>query len=104
MICTYCGQMGHTAAHCPRRRGYAVAWSVLAIMLGVLMAACASLPAKPSGIRPPAARLMAPPKPLPTVKAGDDLVEKYIELAEDAAEDKARLKSLQGYVRTLRGK
>jgi hypothetical protein len=44
---------------------------------------------------------MVPPKPMPTLKAGDDLVVKHAELRRDAATEKDRLRRLQRYVKTI---
>lgn len=68
--------------------------------LALLLAGCASgLPTEP-----PAPWMMAKPKPLTDVKAGDDIVQKYAELRRDAGKDKSRVRGLQAYVKTLLSK
>ena len=68
------------------------------VMISIL-AGCAT-PA-PSQLEPPAKALMVPPKPLQTLKAGDDLVAKHAELRRDAATEKDRLRRLQKWVKTV---
>lgn len=64
------------------------------------LAGCAS-PFAPSQLEPPAKALMVPPKALPDLKAGDDLVKKHQELRREAATDKSKLRRLQKYVSTV---
>lgn len=63
----------------------------------LLLAGCAGGPAT----EPPAPWMMAKPKPLSDIKAGDDIVEKYAELRRDAGRDKGQIRGLQSYVRTI---
>ena len=69
----------------------------LIALLGLITAGCAGgIPTEP-----PAAWMMAKPKPLADVKPGDDIVEKYAELRRDAGKDKSQIRGLQAYVRTV---
>lgn len=64
-----------------------------------VLAGCAT-PA-PSQLEPPAKALMVPPKPMPTLKAGDDLVHKHAELRRQYSTEAGKLTRLQRYVRTI---
>ena len=53
---------------------------------------------------PPPARCLRPAKPLEDVKPGDDLVGKHAELRRDKAEDAAKLRCTQSWVRAVLNK
>jgi hypothetical protein len=96
MICALCGSHRHTAPHCILNRKWV---TPPAIALMALLGGCATPTAT---TEPPSARLMTPPDPLPEVKAGSDLVVDHLKLRKQYAREASRLRSLQGYVRTLR--
>lgn len=53
---------------------------------------------------PPPARCLRPATPLGDIKPGDDLVPKYAELRRDKAEDAAKLRCTQAWVKAVLGK
>ena len=75
----------------------------IVIIASVLAAGCSQSVPPPSRITPPSARLMEPPAALAEVKPGSDLVVEHLKLRKQYLTETARLKSLQGYVRTTRG-
>jgi hypothetical protein len=46
---------------------------------------------------------MTPPEPAGQVKRGDDLIVEHLKLRRQYFRETARLRSLQGYVKTVRG-
>lgn len=75
----------------------------IVIIASVLVAGCSQSVPPTSQIMPPSARLMEPPAALEEVKPGSDLVVEHLKLRKQYLNETARLKSLQGYVRTIRG-
>lgn len=68
------------------------------ILIGFgMIAGCASAPPT----EPPAPWMMAKPKPISDIKAGDDIIEKYAELRRDAGKDKSQIRGLQSYVKAI---
>lgn len=96
-LCTLCTKTGRTAGQCPLNRRWASA-AVLAV--SAIMAGCATPMAPPA---PPSARLMAPPAPVAEPKSGSDLVVEHLKLRQQYYRETARLRSLQSYVRVVRG-
>jgi len=96
-MCTLCGSARHTAPRCILNRK----WVTPPVMAMVsLLAGCATGLPPPA---PPSARLMTPPEPAGQVKPGDDLVLAHLKLRQQYFRETARLRSLQGYVKTSRG-
>jgi hypothetical protein len=67
-----------------------------------MLAGCAS--PIPSKIEPPAAVLLAPPAKIPDVKAGDDLVQKHVELRRLYLTESGKYRRLQRWANTVLGK
>jgi hypothetical protein len=65
-----------------------------------VLTGCASS-VNPSQIEPPAKALLVPPRPLPAIKAGDDLVQKHADLRRSYSSETSKLVRLQRYVRTI---
>ena len=76
---------------------------VIIILASIVVAGCSQSTPPPSRITPPSARLMEPPAKMDDVKPGSDLVVEHLKLRKQYLTETARLKSLQGYVRTTRG-
>lgn len=72
----------------------------LIVLCCALFAGCAGT-VVPSQLEPPAKALMVPPKPLPAVKAGDDLVQIHMKLRRSYSTEADKLRRLQKYVRTV---
>ena len=45
--------------------------------------------------------MMAKSKPIPDVKSGDDIIEKYAELRSEAGKDKSKVRGLQACTRAM---
>lgn len=71
------------------------------IAVTVFLAGCAPDPTPDKLIGPPK-YLMAPPKPFPTMKDGDDAVAKLAEAAEAHNRNARKIRGLQGYIKTVR--
>jgi hypothetical protein len=71
------------------------------VLLFALLTGCAG--PIPSKIEPPAAVLLSPPAKIPDVKAGDDLVQKHVELRRLYLTESGKYRRLQRYVRTVLG-
>jgi len=84
---------------------FASLWrSSRAALVCLVLAGCAANPVPPSQIDPPSARLMALPAALPKLAEGDDLVQAHASLRASYGRETGKLRSLQGYVKTLLGK
>jgi hypothetical protein len=55
----------------------------------------------PSQLEPPAKILLVSPKPLPTIKAGDDLVQRHADLRRSYSTETDRYRRLQRWVKTV---
>ena len=77
--------------------------SIVLVAMAAAMGGCAKGMAPPSKILGPSPRLMAPPAPTPEIKAGSDLVVEHLKLRQQYNRETSRLRSLQGYVKTVRG-
>jgi len=97
MMCTLCGSGRHTAPRCIL---YRKLWAPLAMAMAALLTGCATTMPP---VDPPCARLMTPPEPAGQVKRGDDLIVEHLKLRRQYFRETARLRSLQGYVKTVRG-
>jgi hypothetical protein len=74
--------------------------TLFVVCCAYLLAGCAGS-VNPSQLEPPAAALLAHPKPLADPKAGDDLVVLHKQLRGQYATEASKLKRLQKYVRTI---
>ncbi len=72
------------------------------IVAALVVGGCAQSVPPPSEIAPPSARLMTPPERLGEIKSGTDLVVEHLKLRRQYLKETERLKSLQGYVKTVR--
>lgn len=77
--------------------------SIVPIATAATLAGCSQGMAPPSKMLAPSPRLMAPPAPTPEIKAGSDLVVEHLKLRKQYNQETSRLRSLQGYVKTVRG-
>jgi hypothetical protein len=72
----------------------------LVLGLAIILCGC-SASLSPSQLQPPAAALLVAPKPLPDVKAGDDLVQEHIKLRRMYSMEADRRARLVRYVKTV---
>lgn len=100
MICTYCCRSGHSAGSCPLTRK---SWAPIALAAMLALAGCGKNPLPPSELLAPSKRLMVPPTDPTPPKAGDDLVRTHLDTVNQCMADNGRFRSLQGYVKTVRG-
>jgi len=75
-----------------------------AALVCLMLAGCANNPVQPSQIDPPSARLMTPAAALPKLKEGDDLVRAHADLLASYGRETAKVRGLQGWIKTLLGK
>lgn len=73
---------------------------VLLCLCVLALSGCANS-VSPSGLEPPAKVLMVPPRSLPALKAGDDLVHKHAELRRMYSSETDRQRRLQRWVKTV---
>lgn len=71
----------------------------VSILIGGLLAGCATAPPTEKC----APWMMAKSKPIPDVKSGDDIIEKYAELRVEAGKDKSKVRGLQACTRAMTG-
>lgn len=79
-------------------------WSRNAIVctcLAFMFTACTQEPVIPAKLEAPASRLMAPPKTLAVVNAGDDLVKTAAVCRAEYGRETGKLANLQGYVKAI---
>lgn len=74
----------------------------LVIALSIFLAGCAGDPVSGQKLAPPPKYLMAPPRAFPTLKPGDDAVQKLAEAAAVHNREARRIRGLQGYIKTVR--
>jgi len=98
MICSLCGKQTHWAYNCPLNKTLGGV-----VLTAISLAGCATTPVPPSELPAPPARLMASPAPLPRVVVGNDLVAEDLKLRSQYSRETSRLRSLQSYVRAMRG-
>jgi hypothetical protein len=77
--------------------------TLIAMLYAIMLCGCGATIA-PSQLEPPAAVLLAPPKPLPAVKEGDDAVKLLIDSRRRYASIADRHKRLQRWATTVLGK
>lgn len=71
----------------------------LTLLLMSVLAGCATAPPTENC----APWMMTKSKPIPDVKSGDDIIEKYAELRLEAGKDKSKVRGLQACARAMTG-
>lgn len=74
--------------------------TIIVISCALSLAGCASA-VNPSKLEGPAKVLMMPPKALPELKAGDDLVQRHADLRRQYSTETDKLRRLQRWVKTV---
>jgi hypothetical protein len=74
--------------------------TLFVVCCALSLAGCAGTVA-PSQLESPAKALMVSPKPLETLKAGDDLVQKHADLRRQYASETDKQRRLQRWVKTV---